>query len=184
MLLEISPQMIKKKHINKKDVKLLVADGLRNDRSKKDILNELVELYSDSEGLVKIVAATPNPSIQEKAKYLNLLFGILTLSIVGFRFLVFGLDYVGSGLTILTLYFGITVFSYDAMAYRGIAVIAIIGFLKFFMNSNFETSSIILIDLVLTVLILRLGFHLGELLFPNYGLLGPEKDEEGKTILE
>jgi hypothetical protein len=171
-----------KKYINKKEVKRTVAEELQNGKSKNEILSELEEVYYEKDILMKIIAGTPNPEKRKKLKLLNIILGIAAIVIVLFRVLAFGIDYVGSGLTLLTLILGISIFSYEAISYRLISVICVITFIRYFMN--YGISTFLLIDLGLTAVIVSLGFHLGSKLFPNYGILGPTKDGDGKPIFD
>ncbi|MBL4887479.1 MAG: hypothetical protein JKZ03_03310 [Flavobacteriaceae bacterium] len=171
-----------KKYINKRKVKRTVSEQLLNGKSKSEILTELEDIYYEKDILIKIIVGTPSPEIRKKLNLLNTVLGIAAIAIVIFRFQVFGIDYVGSGLTLLTLILGISVFSYEALSYRLISLLCLITLIRYFMN--YEANIFLLVDFGLTVVIITLGLYLGTKLFPNYGVLGPKKDNDGKPIID
>jgi hypothetical protein len=142
----------------------------------------LEDVYYDKDQLTKLVISTPHPDSRKKFKQKNILLGVLGVALVLFRFWSFRVDYAGSGLSILTLIMAISVFSYEAISYRLIAIISIITCLRYI--SKYESNSYIMIDLVATAVIVGLGFHLGSKLFPKYGILGPKKDSNGKVMID
>ncbi|MEQ8685292.1 MAG: hypothetical protein RIE86_08365 [Imperialibacter sp.] len=173
---------MEKKYVSKKDVKRIASDELQKGRTKTEILAELTDVYYEKDLLAKFIAGTPHPETKNKLKLVNILLAIISIVIVAFRFLVFGIDYIGSGLTILTLIMGISIFTFEATSYRLLSIVCIMTFVRYFMN--YGISQYLLVDLGLTLVIAVLGFYLGSKLFPNYGILAVKKDSHGAPILE
>ncbi len=159
-----------------------IAQDLAAGKAKTQIIAELEEVYYDKDQLTKLVISTPHPDSKKNFKLPNLLLGIMGIGLVLFRFWSFRADYAGSGLSILMLTLAISVFSYEAISYRLIAIVAIITCLRYI--SQYESNSYIIIDLMTTAVIVGLGFHLGNKLFPKYGILGPKKDSNGKVAVD
>ncbi|HYG01954.1 MAG TPA: hypothetical protein VD927_05875 [Chryseosolibacter sp.] len=173
---------MEKKYIDKRQVRSKICQELLEGKAKSEILAELENLYYDKDQLTKLVINTPQPRNKKKYKFQNLLLGILGVALVLFRFWSFRADYAGSGLSIVTLIMAISVFSYEAISYRLIAIVSIITCLKYI--SNYDSHGFIIIDLIMTVVIVGLGFHLGSKLFPKYGILGPKKDSNGNVVVD
>lgn len=173
---------MEKKYINKSEVKRKISQDLHEGKTKSQVIAELEEVYYDKDQLTKLVLSTPHPDNKRKFKQQNMLLGILGIALVLFRFWSFKADYAGSGLSLLTLIMAISVFSYEAISYRLIALISIITCLRYV--SNYKSNSYVMIDLVITIVIVGLGFYLGSKLFPKYGILGPKKDSNGKIMID
>jgi hypothetical protein len=171
-----------KKYINKKEVRRKISQDLQEGKAKSQILAELEDVYYDKDQLTKLVLSTPHPDIRKKFNRQNMVLGILAIALVLFRFWSLGVDYAGSGLSILTLFMAISIFSYDAISYRLMAIISLITFVRYI--SRYESNSYIMIDFLMTAFIVGFGFHLGNKLFPKYGIFGPKKDNNGKVIFD
>jgi hypothetical protein len=171
-----------KKYIDKSEVRRSISGGLQAGKSKSQILSELEDIYYGKDQLMKLVVSAIHPDIKKKFKLQNTLLGILGIALVLFRFWAFKIDYAGSGLSILTLVMAISVFSYEPVSYRFIAIISMITFLRYV--SSYQFNSYLAIDLVMSAGIVGLGFYLGSRLFSNYGIFGPKKDDNGNPVID
>jgi hypothetical protein len=171
-----------KKHPDKDEIKTRISNDLRIGKSRSQILSDLESEYYDLDHLAKLVVGTANPEVKENYKGYNVVLGILVLSLVGFRFFVFRIDYAGSGLSILTLIMGLSIFKYEAIAYRLIGIISIATFLRYVFSFDFDR--LLITDFVMSVSVVALSFYLGVKLFPQFGILGPKKDGNGNYVID
>lgn len=171
-----------KKHPDKNEIKTKVSQELRHGRTRSQILVDLENEYYDRDYLVKLVVGTLHPDLKQKYKLYNRALGVLVIALVLFRFLVFKIDYAGSGMSILALMMGLSIFTYEPIAYRLVGTIAIATFLRYLFS--FDFNALVIIDLIMTVVVVALSFYLGSRLFPMYGILGPKKDDNGMVVVD
>jgi hypothetical protein len=179
--------MSTQKKISKKETLKLISLGIENGETKQEIFNRLSTEYSDSDTIAKLVATFPDPEL--KAKYdgiNNILFALLIITgiLKVIAVLPIMLNNTGLGLImilivpILNILFAIEVKRTRGPIYRALGALAIVGILKSFQHIE-DSGNWILIDVGLLAIISGLSFYIGSKMFPNYGFMGPKKDNSG-----
>jgi hypothetical protein len=181
-----------KKSINRKEVSQIIEARLQENISKKEILNELSEQYFDKKTISTLIASTPDAQTKEKFKPLNsLLIGFLVLTIV-LKILI-GIALLSSISMVLipfaflipfiSVLFAFEVSKFKGYIYNILGLLAIASIFKALGDLG-DAKTLGLIDISIVAAIAGLSFYLGHKMFPNYGLLGPKKDNQGNIILE
>ncbi|MCC5916225.1 MAG: hypothetical protein JJU02_02740 [Cryomorphaceae bacterium] len=183
---------MKKKFIDMKEVNRQIDKGLKDDLPRQKILEELSEVYFERQTLATLIAMKPVPERKKKFKpYNNILLGLLVLTIllkilIGILVLPDISIYIipfALILPLLTVFFAIEVSKYKAYIYKPLGLLAIVG--TGGSLRNYESIDFwFMIQLSIGLLIVCLSFYTGKKMFPNYGLMGPKRDQNGNISLE
>lgn len=180
-----------KKAIDKKSALNFIVTSRENGKTDQDIYRELSLRYYDKKSLALLITATPRTENKNKYKiYNNVLLGLLVFVILLRILVVFRLTIeTGQIWTLLFLfivpffaaYFAYEIAQYSAPFYRICGFMTIFSALRTIMK--LESSTDILINLVLAVAIAGLSFYLDNKMFPDYSPQNLKKDSDGEYIL-
>ncbi len=180
-----------KKSLNKKEALKTIQIRLEENKPRQEILDELSEQYYDKITISALIASTPYPQTSKKYKSINnILLGLLGLTIalkIVTGILIFSsisllLMPFAFLLPVIAIWFAREVSKCKGYIYNPLGLLSIASILK--TVGNLGTSGIYgILDILMVIAIAAVSFYLGNKMFPNYGLLGPKKDQAGNILL-
>ncbi len=177
---------------NRQEALKTIQTQLQEGRPRKEILEELSNIYNDKSSLVRLIAMTPDSKTKDKYQLLNYcLLCILILSLISEMYTGYLLfaekpyQTIIASFIVLLLYIA---FIYLVSKYRGYiySQIALLGILFIILGliRDFELGIWNIIGVSLVLIYAGLAFYLSKKMFPNYSLLGLKKDQNGDYLLE
>jgi hypothetical protein len=187
------------KRFNKKEALKIVQTRLDEGKPRKEILEELSNLYVHKSSIAKLIAMTPDSKTKEKYKLLN--YTLLCLLVLSFILEVPGvilfytknpIQAISVGFIVLLIYIYGTfqVLKYKGYIYGFLAYLVSLGLFISLSDIIFKSGTwdaINVWDIYSTSINLAIGglaFYLSKKMFPNYGLYGLKKDKNGDYLLE
>jgi hypothetical protein len=180
-----------KRH-DKKEAMKTIQIRLEQGRPRKEILEELAGIYDSRSSLAELIARTPDPKKKEKYKLLNyILVFFLLLSVAASVYA--GIKsfaeepveaVIVSVITLLILTFLIIeVLRFNGYIYGLLTFLLLLGLITdLIRRSEWEKGD--LIGILLLFAFTGLAFYLNRKIFPNYGIFGLKKDNNGDYLLE
>jgi hypothetical protein len=180
------------KNRNKKEALKLIQARLEEGKPKKEILEELSNIYNDRSAITELIAMTPDRKTKEKYKLLNyIVICCLILSLIALLYagLILSdekpVEIIIESLIVLSIFvaFILEVLKFKGYIYNLLTFLALLGLIADLVKiSEFGISDIIWIILVLAFA--GLTFYLSKKMFPNYGFFGLKKNKNGDYLLE
>lgn len=180
------------KRSDKKEALKKIQSSLEEGKPRKEILEELSNIYHEKSAIVELIAMTPDRKTKEKFKLLNyIVICCLVLSLIasmyeGYKsFAEKPVETIIVSLIGLWIFIAviIEVYKFKGYIYSLLTFLAIIGLtVSVFRIPEYEMRDIIGIFLVLAFG--GLTFYLNKKMFPNYGFFGLKKDKNGDSLLE
>jgi membrane-bound ClpP family serine protease len=173
---------MEKKYFDRKELKKIINSELEKGVSKSDLLQKLDEQYHEKDLIEKLLASITRPELRKQYATLNFILGIAGISLITLRVITQGFSIIGGGFMFFSLVLTFMVFRFEGVTYRLLGAFTAITTLL--TVSKYEGNYLLFADLILSISVIGLAFHLGLKLFPNYGLYSPKKDVNGKLVLE
>jgi hypothetical protein len=185
---------------DKKEALKIIQTRLNEGKPRKEILEELSNMYEDKSSIAKLIAMTPNSKTKEKYKLLNyILLCFIVLLIIPWYVREMILFFtkqpiegiaVGFILLLFCIYCIFRVSKFKGYIYCFLAYLVFLGLGYFLINIIFKSGILAAIDIWDVYFIsisLALGgvaFYLNKKMFPNYGFPGLKRDKNGDYLLE
>lgn len=177
---------------NKKEALKIIQTRLEEGKPRKEILEELTNIYNNKTSVAKLIAMTPDSKTKEKYKPLNyLLICLLVLSLIAemyFGFLLFEekpVQVIVISFIVLLIYIALIYFvsKFKGFIYRILTWLVIISLI----NDLTRIPELEIWNMIGIILVLAFGgvsLYLNKKMFPNYGMFGLKKDKDGDYLLE
>jgi hypothetical protein len=185
-----------KSRINKKELRISIYEHRLNGKSDQEIYNDLsakYHKYHDKKTLALLVAGTVTPELREKYKVPNtILLVLISMTILLKVLLVFNMSlefgkvwplFMIFLLPVLNVYFFYEVYYFNAIAYRPIGYLTIVGLLNSLAKSVDPNPFDLLFNVTIAGSIIVLSFYLSRRLLPNFKPGKLAKDSKGEYVL-
>ncbi len=181
-----------KKAIDPKEFQTIVNQKLDDGYSKQQVYDELSDSYFDQNGLRIQLALIPYPVNKNRVKLLNnILLSMLVLTVLYKLLLAIDLIHTTSLsmlplamiYPVINIALAYGVYKYSSSAYNYVVMLTLMGALRL-VPQGAPLRGTSLLEFLFAISIVVIALIIRFKIYPNFGFMTPEKDENGEIILD